>query len=35
MRCLALPALADTPENRARYGAPLSHAGKRTAAEGD
>jgi UrcA family protein len=27
--------VADTPENRARYGAPLSHAGKRTAAEGD
>jgi len=27
--------VADTPENRARYGAPLSHAGKRTAAKGN
>ena len=27
--------VADTPENRARYGAPLSRAGKRTAAKGN
>ncbi|MGH6964487.1 MAG: UrcA family protein [Phenylobacterium sp.] len=27
--------VADTPENRARHGAPLSHAGKRTAAKGN
>jgi UrcA family protein len=27
--------VADTPENRARYGGPMSHAGKRTAARGN
>jgi len=27
--------IADTPENRARYGQPLSHAGKRSAARGN
>ena len=27
--------VADTPENRARYGQPLSHAGKRTVAKGN
>lgn len=27
--------VADTPENRAKYGAPLSHAGKRTPAKGN
>ncbi len=27
--------VADTPENRAKYGQPLSHAGKRTAAKGN
>jgi UrcA family protein len=27
--------VADTPENRARYGAPMSHAGKRTAPRGN
>ena len=27
--------VADTPENRAKYGQPLSHAGKRTAARGN
>jgi hypothetical protein len=27
--------VADTPENRAKYGAPLSNAGKRTAARGN
>lgn len=27
--------IADTPENRARYGAPMSHAGKRTAPRGN
>lgn len=29
------PPIADTPENRKLYGAPLSHAGKRTAAKGN
>ena len=29
------PPVADTPENRKLYGAPLSHAGKRTAAKGN
>lgn len=27
--------VADTPENRAKYGAPMSNAGKRTAARGN
>lgn len=27
--------VADTPENRAKYGAPMSRAGKRTAAKGN
>lgn len=27
--------IADTPENRAQYGQPLSHAGKRTLAKGN
>ena len=27
--------VADTPENRARYGAPMSNAGKRTAPRGN
>ncbi|HEX5380348.1 MAG TPA: hypothetical protein VFW47_17350, partial [Phenylobacterium sp.] len=27
--------VADTPENRAKYGQPLSRAGKRTAAKGN
>lgn len=27
--------VADTPENRAKYGAPMSRAGKRTAARGN
>jgi len=27
--------IPDTPENRAKYGAPLSNAGKRTAANGN
>lgn len=27
--------VADTPENRAKYGAPMSNAGKRTAAKGN
>jgi hypothetical protein len=27
--------VADTPENRAKYGAPLSNAGRRTAARGN
>jgi hypothetical protein len=29
------PPVADTPENRKAYGAPLSNAGKRTAAKGN
>ncbi|MBW8893459.1 MAG: hypothetical protein JF617_15575 [Burkholderiales bacterium] len=29
------PPVADTPENRKLYGAPLSHAGKRSAAKGN
>jgi hypothetical protein len=29
------PPIADTPENRKAYGAPLSNAGKRTAAKGN
>jgi len=29
------PPIADTPENRKLYGAPLSHAGKRSAARGN
>ena len=29
------PPIADTPENRKLYGAPLSHAGKRSAAKGN
>lgn len=27
--------VADTPENRAKYGQPMSHAGKRTVAKGN
>jgi hypothetical protein len=27
--------VADTPENRAKYGAPMSRAGKRTAPKGN
>ena len=27
--------VADTPENRAKYGQPMSHAGKRTAPKGN
>jgi hypothetical protein len=27
--------VADTPENRAKYGQPMSRAGKRTAARGN
>lgn len=29
------PPVADTPENRAKYGAPMSNAGKRTAPKGN
>jgi hypothetical protein len=29
------PPIADTPQNRKLYGAPLSHAGKRSAAKGN
>jgi hypothetical protein len=27
--------VADTPENRRKYGGPMSHAGKRTPAKGN
>jgi hypothetical protein len=32
---IASPPVPDTPENRARYGQPLSHAGQRTQAAGN
>ncbi|MDR3510048.1 MAG: hypothetical protein P4L73_00300 [Caulobacteraceae bacterium] len=32
---VASPPVPDTPENRAKYGAPMSHAGRRTKAAGD